>query len=391
MKSASPKSTVRIAIIAILWFLFALVTLLLFPLLPTILGDYLWLGLFALACLAAFAALIGAFLRSYVKKRRGVAYSFKRDWLFSWFLSFLVAGNLVALPLMVATTFNIVSQNHNLPKVTFSNGEKTVVFQGMVHIASPEFYKQVAYDLVQAEEHGHIIYYEGLRTSEIGEEQTEAEREEERRFDLLNGTDGLEVQYDTFAEVCGFSTQHEYLGFFNEKQRTNPTQHVNADMSVTDIMAEFYREFPNHPEWADQVPVELGGTMKADDAESDILAGELEQLADIYQMLNQDQKEAVAELCKMSLGFSARHVLTGEVDENSLTDTLLLTLRNEALADRILNEPSNNIYITYGAAHLSGVFTLLKEADPNWQVMDISWKNANEFVEGYSGKLYLDN
>jgi hypothetical protein len=42
------------------------------------------------------------------------------------------------------------------------NGQKTVVFQGMQHIGSEDFYKSVVFDLEQALADGYTLFYEGV-------------------------------------------------------------------------------------------------------------------------------------------------------------------------------------------------------------------------------------
>lgn len=48
-----------------------------------------------------------------------------------------------------------------MPQATLSNGSKTVVFQGMVHVGSEPFYKTVVCDIEQALSDGFVIFYEG--------------------------------------------------------------------------------------------------------------------------------------------------------------------------------------------------------------------------------------
>jgi hypothetical protein len=49
-----------------------------------------------------------------------------------------------------------------VPLVTFSNGQKNVVFQGMQHVASEDFYKSVVFDLEKALVDGYTLFYEGV-------------------------------------------------------------------------------------------------------------------------------------------------------------------------------------------------------------------------------------
>ncbi len=52
---------------------------------------------------------------------------------------------------------------------------------------------------------------------------------------------------------------------------------------------------------------------------------------------------------------------------------IILDFRNKVLADLILGDEHDRIYITYGAEHLKGVLALLQQADPRWRVESVSW------------------
>jgi copper transport protein len=44
-----------------------------------------------------------------------------------------------------------------VPRVTLSDGTRHVVFQGMVHVGSEQFYRSVSYDLIRAKDAGHPV------------------------------------------------------------------------------------------------------------------------------------------------------------------------------------------------------------------------------------------
>ncbi len=47
-----------------------------------------------------------------------------------------------------------------LPEYVISNGEKTVRFRAMAHIASEAFYDAVKADIAQARSEGFVLFYE---------------------------------------------------------------------------------------------------------------------------------------------------------------------------------------------------------------------------------------
>ncbi|WP_293985639.1 hypothetical protein [Sphingobium sp.] len=68
-------------------------------------------------------------------------------------------------------------------------------------------------------------------------------------------------------------------------------------------------------------------------------------------------------------------------------DNLILAYRNRVLANALLAEPRRRIYVTYGAAHLPGVFALLQKADPRWKIQTLKWSRTIDYQENLSGKL----
>ena len=47
-----------------------------------------------------------------------------------------------------------------LPRITISNGEKTVIFQSMMHIGSSGFYEDVRRDMEQLRGQDYVFFYE---------------------------------------------------------------------------------------------------------------------------------------------------------------------------------------------------------------------------------------
>jgi hypothetical protein len=58
-------------------------------------------------------------------------------------------------------------------------------------------------------------------------------------------------------------------------------------------------------------------------------------------------------------------------------------------AQRIVDDPHDKIFITYGANHLPGVFELLRQQDPNWKVVSVKWFRTIEAPKRLDGKLDL--
>ena len=85
-----------------------------------------------------------------------------------------------------------------LARITLSNGEKTVVFQSMMHIASPGFYDDIKKDMEQLVWQDYVFFYEWVKPG------SEASLE---KLSNLVGTDVSPEMYDTLADIAGLSFQ----------------------------------------------------------------------------------------------------------------------------------------------------------------------------------------
>lgn len=90
-----------------------------------------------------------------------------------------------------------------MPTHVLRNDEKTVVFQGMSHIASQDFYDSVRDNIIAAKENGYVLYFEGVRPG------TE---ENEEIFDTALGIKLTPDTYSLMAELYNFTPQdNEYF------------------------------------------------------------------------------------------------------------------------------------------------------------------------------------
>lgn len=58
-----------------------------------------------------------------------------------------------------------------MPVYTLSNGEKTVQFQTMSHIARKKFYNDIQIDILKAKNKGAVLFYEGVQSGSLENKQ----------------------------------------------------------------------------------------------------------------------------------------------------------------------------------------------------------------------------
>jgi len=255
-----------------------------------------------------------------------------------------------------------------VPQATLSNGTKTVVFQGMMHIGSEPFYKGVVYDLEKALTEGYVIYYEGVQPAAEGDKWF---------ADTLAGGGDLSANYKMLSDVCGLKFQLDYFQLLRADMAAHPERHVAADVSTADMMHEYERLVAADPGFAERVK-----PAKAD-AEATTNSSEgLSSLIDGLVNGTPDQKRIAGYACRGFLTWTL-----GRPDAPSPLDPVILDYRNRQLADRIVKDTHELIYITYGAGHLPGLLRDLQAIDPAWEIKSVKWQRVVEAPDDVTGQL----
>ncbi|HSC67183.1 MAG TPA: hypothetical protein VLC79_05815 [Cellvibrio sp.] len=259
-----------------------------------------------------------------------------------------------------------------LPHAVLSDGNKTVTFQGMVHVGSENFYKSVIYDLEEALDQGYKLYYEGVSPS----------TDEANKWfaDTFSGGASLSDNYRQLAEVCGVKYQLDYFTLLVHDSQSHPERHATVDVTTSELKNEYERLLRQDPEFAAAVKKEHERKAK-DKGISDATA---RKIFTYIQQANDSQKNMLGTLCR---GFFVYALRTGPDKKPQTFDPLLLAFRNHHLAQQIEAEPGKKIYITYGAAHLPGLIESLRKINPKWEVKSIKWIRGMAAPEHLEGQL----
>jgi hypothetical protein len=277
---------------------------------------------------------------------------------------------LISLPVYYLS-FEVNAHPSALPQVTLTNGNKTVVFQGMVHVGSEPFYKSVVYDLEKALSEGYTLFYEGVQPSP-------GEGDDWFRDNLAGGGD-LSDNYKMLGSVCGLQFQLDYFSLLTVDMKAHPERHVTADVTTLEMKREYDRLVKTNPAFAAAVqkkPAAKTDTAQADDS------GPLDFLTAYARDGSRDQKNILGILCR---GLINQNI--GAMSSDGPLEPVILDFRNRNLVQQIITHHSKKIYITYGAAHLPGVLALLKEKDPKWRVVSTKWMRAVGTPEHLTGTL----
>ena len=299
---------------------------------PLVLGGVVLVG--------ALLGLLMRFLWLFIRRRLSKA---------GWGRTALV-GALALTGVAAAPIYWLVTQSAlnplSVPRVTMTDGKRQVVFQGMIHIGSPQFYRSVIYDMARARDAGYVLFYEGVHT---GTPEAEA------WMSAAVGTSGdLNGDYSRIAEACGLSFQGDFLDYMSNDSEVNPGRSVIADVSVTEMFAEWQRLVAARPELADQLAAREGtrGTSSGPAA-----------VIGMVNKLGAGHEEFLAAICRGLFS-----VALGKKADQDFLDEVIVDFRNRRLVDRILAAPDANIYIVYGAEHLPGLFHEMKSRNPSWTI-----------------------
>ncbi|ONG37525.1 hypothetical protein BKE30_14365 [Alkanindiges hydrocarboniclasticus] len=354
------KYTLKNRLTTILWFIACIGFLLS---LPIILGASGWL-LFGLIILSLLLALLATGIARYFFKKPA---RYRFQWI-TWSLALLfLLSFVVAAPVYYLAG---VTQMHPalVPQVTLTNGDKTIVFQGMQHVGIERFYKSVVYDLEDALSKGYVLYYEGVRPS-TPEADTWLNRT------VTGGTD-LTTTYRLLGDVCGLQFQNDYFGLLAQDVRQHPQSHVVADVSTLELKNEYDRLM--------STDVEFAQAMRQQEQEAVTSPPEVSHFITFLKKGSVRQRELAGIVCRGVMTMTLRHA--DEAQSDSQLDKVILDFRNGKLAEQLLAEPRDKIYITYGAKHLPGVFKLLHTADPRWHSVSIKWMRTVDEPENYMDK-----
>jgi hypothetical protein len=329
---------------------------------------------YGLLTLLVLAAAVLAVASAWLLRRLSVtalARTFASVWsraLLGWTL---VLGVLVAAPfyyLMVITD----TRPAVVPQVALNNGAKRVVFQGMQHIGSENFYKAVIYDVEKALSEGYVVYYEGVQTPTP---ESKAFFEKLSR-ELVGGSD-LSGTYKSIGEVCGMKFQLDYFGLLEADKAEHPKRHVTADVDAIDLKAEYERLMREDPAFVQAHANDFQPKPATNDNAFMLKAVEW------LKNGSEAQKTLGGVACRglFTLSQPAPDSPPGHMEP------VILDFRNRSLAQQIMQSTDDKIFITYGAAHLPGLVAELRKLDSKWAVGSVKWMRTIEAPEHIEGKL----
>ncbi|MCZ8376934.1 MAG: hypothetical protein O9342_16290 [Beijerinckiaceae bacterium] len=293
-------------------------------------------------------------------RRNSPTYGARRSFLAFGLAGMLAATGLAGFPIYYLAYWVDSGPSH-LPLATLSNGKKTVVFQGMQHVGSEDFYKSVVFDLEKALADGYTLFYEGVQPVPDRPDLTDWFNK------TLRGTDkDLSAGYRQLADACSMTFQLTYFEPLLADKAINPKRHVTADVTYLDMKNEYDRLLKDDPAFVEALR-NANARRSAAQEENDPFMAALSYVG----QATPEQKALIGIACR---GIMSK-VMGGE-GASDPAEKIILDFRNRELARFVDQSEATKIYITYGGKHFRGFVADLKRRDPAWEVQSISWGRA---------------
>lgn len=246
---------------------------------------------------------------------------------------------------------------------TLTNGEKTVVFQGMTHIALPSFYQSVGEDLNDYRSKGFAIFLEGLGHNDDkklhkGDPQYEAVIEQYKKI-VENGREAYSqkmlknkyvLQYD--AMPFYYSYDDSYIDFTTAELKASIDESLNNkkgnDTDKDKIKESYSDTLGNHSEAYKKL---------LENERTFIISSNLD---DFFLFTVVDDH--------------IMPIIRNITNSPDLESDVTMTARNKKITDAINDSTNDHIYIVYGSRHFKGVFDNLQKNDPRWSIVNTSKK-----------------
>jgi len=235
-----------------------------------------------------------------------------------------------------------------MPRYTLTNGEKTLVFQWMSHIATPRFYQEVADMVRENKEKWSVLFFEWVRG---GTAQNES------NFDKALWVKFDKNTYASLSKIYGLINQDnkKFLGLVNGYD-------FNVDVTIDDIMTQY-----------DAIKTPQSVNPLVWDTPVDMSTEIVEWLAKVWpnklkvlQYLNRGLINAIIK------SDGVQSTIYDNFTNKDLFQVILHN-RNLVLASAIEDSKYNHIVTLYGLLHFQWIYEILKNDDIRWRIEKIEY------------------
>lgn len=267
------------------------------------------------------------------------------------------------------------------PQITFSNGEKTIVFQGMIHIGKGDFYKKVNSDANNFRDLGYTIVHEGVGL-------------------VIDNDSDLSCTEEDFTSLNGYLTQPSCLGGIKSNDKVFELSSDDFRSHVLNYLASYHSN-SDIPGFTDEEVRFISEIVFSADVKSynalnpSFLTLRLINLVSFGSTISSHYIPYTPYNSDSDLDSSRVVIMRGLIekiknteiskDDKQLDFLTLLALslpmnvivdhRNKILSDG-LQKTNGDSYVMYGMSHIPGVYAELKKSDPRWKIEKTRFLNV---------------
>jgi hypothetical protein len=240
-----------------------------------------------------------------------------------------------------------------MPQFTITNWKKTVVFQSMAHIWSPDFYENIKKEIIKYKKQWYVYFYEWVKPW--------------TKENMQDFNKALWIQFDkdtykNFSKLYWVVNQDNtiFLWLVNN-------QDFNVDLSIDEIIKLYKQAIKdkNKENIKKELPKEVININKE---VVNSLATLNEKELIIFRFINK------AFLNLIMKNDTIQDSLMKNFSNKTLLD-IILEQRNKNIVENIYSNSNEKIFITYWLLHFNWVLELLRQKDPNWKIVSIKYFN----------------
>lgn len=235
-----------------------------------------------------------------------------------------------------------------MPIYTLTNWEKTVVFQTMSHIWTPNFYESVKQNIINLKNNWYVLYFEWVRPGN---------EENHKAFNKALWVKLDEKTYLNMSKLYWLVNQDNeiFLGLVNDLD-------YNVDISIDEIM-EKYENLKQKKSLQNRIynePIDI----------NDLIIKELSKL-------NQKELKLFRYINKSFVNMIIKSEKIQKIIQDNFANKelfeIILNKRNEIVAEKIIFSNDKKIITIYWMLHFNGIFEILKQHDIRWRITQIDY------------------
>lgn len=233
---------------------------------------------------------------------------------------------------------------------TMTNGDKTLKFQSMAHIASNHFYDSVKKDIKENKNDWYVLYFEWVRP------WTE---ENQEKFNNLMWIQFSKETYEQLKILYWLTNQvnSEFLNIVNDKD-------YNIDVDFDTIIKDYEKKYWPVIIDENKKPIEISWTVEQ-------MTKELSYMLPAIQFYN-----------KALINFTTKHQglrkkLVEMMNKKDFFDIIIVN-RSDYLAEEVMKKTDKEIFVIYWMEHFDSFYKKLKELDPKWE---ITWQKEIQLIK----------